>query len=203
MKNKTYKSLTNEEKIYFFEYLKSIKATNVPAYSNMWTDDWQNNPNTLPYVLEKTNRFDDVNGVFYILYDGANIVACGGVYKSQFNNLIGIGGVRTWTDTKYRHSSLLREYLLPLHKSWCVEQGLGVIALTFNEYNKNLIQVFKRRRLGEKNDRINSREPKHVFYNGLHELEFPVTIQYTKQWIIYEKLEEGFKFNWGDIQWKY
>jgi hypothetical protein len=30
-----------------------------------------------------------------------------------------------------------------------------------------------------------------------------VTIQYTKQWIIYEKLEEGFKFNWGDIEWKY
>ena len=200
MENKTYKSLTNEEKIYFFEYLKSIKAANVPAYVNMWDDDWQNNPNTLPYVLEKTNRFDDVNGVFYILYDGNTIVACGGVYKSQFNDLIGIGGVRTWTDTKYRHSSLLREYLLPLHKSWCIAHNMKMIVLSFNEYNKNLIQVFKRRRFGENKERINNRQPHHLFYNGLNELEFPVTIQYTKQWIMYEKLDPTFDFNWESIK---
>lgn len=195
-------SLTDNERQHFFGYLKSIKATNIPAYANMWDDDWNNNVNTLPYVLEKTDRFDNISGVFHILYDGSDIVACGGVYKSQFSSQIGIGGVRTWTDSKYRHRSLLREFLLPLHKAWCIEQQLKIIALTFNEYNKNLIEVFKRRRLGETKERISNREPHHVFYNGLNEVEFPVVIQYTKQWAIYESLDNQYVFDWNSIKWQ-
>jgi hypothetical protein len=73
--------------------------------------------------------------------------------------------------------------------------------LTFNEYNKNLINVFKRRRLGEKNDRCNTREPKHLFYTGLNEVPFAVTIQYTKQYALYEKIDSSFDFDWETIKW--
>lgn len=202
MDNKTYKSLTIKEKEHFFGYLQSIKATNIPAYSNMWDDNWQNNVSTLPYVLENTDRFDDINGKFHILYDGSNIVACGGVYRSQFSESIAIAGVRTWTDSKYRNKSLLREFLLPLHKEWAIENNMKMIVLSFNEYNKNIIQIFKRRRLGENKERINNRQPYHVFYNGLNEVMFPVKIQYTKQWAIYEKLDPMFDFDWNEIKWE-
>jgi hypothetical protein len=200
MNNRTYTSLNKKEKYHFFEYLRSIKATNTQAYANMWDDNWTSNANTLPYVLEQTDRFNDVNGVFHIIYNDSDIVACGGVYKSQFNDLVGIGGVRTWTNDKYRHQSLLREFLLPLHKSWCIENNIKIVALSFNEYNKNLIQVFKRRRLGEHCDRINNRQPHHLFYNGVNEPGFPVVIQYTKQWVIYEKLDPSFDFDWTSIR---
>ena len=200
MYNKTYTSLSKKEKDHFFEYLQSIKATNIQAYSNMWDDNWMTNVNTLPYVLEQTDRFNGINGKFHIIYNDSDIVACGGVYRSQFSNLIGIGGVRAWTNDKYRHQSLLREFLLPLHKTWCIEHNMKMIVLSFNEYNKNLIQVFKRKRLGEGKERINNRQPYHLFYNGLNELEFPVTIQYTKQWVMYEKLDPLFDFDWCSIK---
>ena len=54
-------------------------------------------------------------------------------------------------------------------------------------------------RLGEKRT---ARQPYHLFYNNFNEVEFPVTIQYTKQWIIYEKLDPNFDFNWISIQCK-
>lgn len=200
MYNKTYNSLSKKEKDHFFEYLQSMKATNILAYSNMWDDNWMTKINTLPYILEHTDRFDDVNGKFHIIYNDSDIVACGGVYRSQFSDLVGIGGVRTWTNDKYRHQSLLREFLLPLHKAWCVENNIKTIVLSFNEYNKNLIQVFKRRRFGEHQERINNRKPHHLFYNGVNELEFPVTIQYTKQWIVYEILDPTFNFDWTTIK---
>ena len=72
--------------------------------------------------------------------------------------------------------------------------------ISFNEYNKNLIQVFKRRRFGENKDRINNRQPHHLFYNEMNEPKFPVIIQYTKQWIIYEKLDPSFDFDWTSIK---
>ena len=69
MYNKTYTSLNKNEKDYFFEYLQSIKATNVQSYVNMWHDNWMTEVNTLPYVLENTDRFNDINGKFHIIYN--------------------------------------------------------------------------------------------------------------------------------------
>jgi hypothetical protein len=201
MYNKTYKSLSKKEKEHFFEYLKSIEEKGKSAYANMWNDDWQNNVNTLPYVLEKTDRFNRIKGDYHIIYDGSTIIACGGVYISDFSNRIAIGGVRTWVTKEYRNNSILREYLLPAHKLWCQERNIDILALTFNEYNKNLPQVFKRRRLGEYIERITTREPKHLFYSGLNEVPFALSIQYTKQWLIYERLSD-WNFNWESIKWK-
>jgi hypothetical protein len=82
------------------------------------------------------------------------------------------------------------------------KRNIKLIALTFNEYNKNLIQVFQKRRLGETKERIKTRQPHHLFYNNLTKVEFPVTIQYTKQWVIYETLDSTFNFNWENIAYK-
>jgi hypothetical protein len=199
---KLYSSLSIEEIKNFYDFLTTTQSEGLPAGINMWDNDWESKNETLPFILEKTDRFNSANGEYHIIYDGSTIIACGGVYISNFSNRIAIGGVRTWVDKEYRNNSILREYLLPAHKLWCQERNIDILALTFNEYNKNLPHVFKRRRLGESIERITTREPKHMFYNGLCEVKFPVTIQYTKQWLIYEKLEEGFDFNWKDIEWK-
>jgi hypothetical protein len=196
----SYKDLSIQQKDHFYSFLKSTQKDNKPASVNMWHDDWQNNNRTLPYILEYTDRFKS-NGTFHILYDGTEIIACGGVYISDFSIDVAICGVRTWVSKDSRHNSILREYLLPAHKEWCENQGVSISALTFNDYNKNLIQVFRRRRLGESKERISNREPKHLFYSGLHEVEFPLTIQYTKQWLIYEKLGD-YDFDWKSIEWK-
>jgi hypothetical protein len=199
----TYNSLSavDKEKFYLFCKEASINQTH-PAAKNMWDNNWDNNPSTLPYILEIEQRFSGSNGEFFILFFNNNIVGCSGIYKSQFDKNIGIAGVRTWIADSYRNNSINREYLLPTQKQWAKDNNCKIVALTFNEYNKNIIQIFKRKRLGEIRDRINSREPFHLFYSGLEEVDFPVTIQYTKQWVIYEKLDPTWNYNWSTIKWK-
>lgn len=196
---KSFYKLSIAEKKEFYDFCKiQSTETTMPAAKNMFGAT----NNTLTYILENSNRFKYPNGDFLILYDNSRIVACSGVYKSSFDNVIGIAGVRTFIIDEYRHLSLNREYFLVEQKKWCVDNGLKIVMLTFNDYNKNLINVFKRRRLGEKSDRCNTREPKHLFYNNFNEVQFPLTIQHTKQWVIYETLDTDFSFDWDSIKWK-
>lgn len=198
----TYNQLSDIEKINFYNFLRSTQLESKPANTNMWHDDWDNQNHTLPFILNKTNRFNDTNGVYHIVFDNETIVACGGVYISNFSQDIAFGGVRTWVNKIYRNQSILREYLLPVQKSWCQEKQIKILALTFNDYNKNLIQVFQKRRLGETKDRITTRQPHHLFYGNLTKVDFPVVIQYTKQWVIYETLDSTFNFDWKNIEHK-
>jgi hypothetical protein len=201
MKIIRYSDLTNDTE--FFDFLKTESLeVDQPASINLYTDDWETNVHTLPYILKNTKRFNGINGEFYIVYDRDKIIACGGVYISEFDENIAIAGVRTWVSKNYRHLSLNKDYLLVEHKKWVVDRNMKMIALSFNEYNKNIIQIFKRNRLGEKPGRINSRKPHNMFYNGLHEVNFPVTIQYTQQWVIYEKIDDTFDFDWSSIEWR-
>jgi hypothetical protein len=194
MQIKTYKSIDKQQFLNFCKEQSLLHGKQ--SSSNMWSDD-ANNQHTLPYILANTIRFDGVNGEFFILFDNDKIAACGGVYISDFNRHIALAGVRTWVNQDYRHLSLHRDYLLVEHKKWCIERQVKLIALSFNDYNKNIIEIFKRNRLGEKNNRINNREPKHMFYTGIEEVGFPVMIQYTPQWVIYEKIDKDFKFDWS------
>lgn len=199
MQIKTYHNLQNKDQ--FFDFCKQQSLLQEKkAGVNMWSDDWKNKNNTLPYILENTPRFDGTNGEFFILLKGDEIVACGGVYISNFNNHVALAGVRTWVKKEFRHLSLNKDYLLVEHKKWCIDRNIKLVALTFNDYNKNIIQIFKRNRLGESRLRVNKREPHHLFYTGLEEVEFPVTIQHTFQWIIYEKLDKSFNFDWESIK---
>lgn len=197
----TYKNLDNKDVFFNFCRTQSLEKSQ-PASINMWHDNWITQSHTLPYILENTDRFNGVNGNFFIVWDNNEIVACGGVYVSNFNPMIGIAGVRTWVKKECRHMALNKDYLLVEHKKWCLKRQLKIVALTFNEYNKNIIQIFKRNRLGEKIGRISNRKPENMFYNGLHELPYPVYIQYSKQYVIYEKLDENFEFDWTTIQCK-
>jgi hypothetical protein len=199
MKIVRYSDLSNNTE--FFDFLKTESLeVDQPAYVNLWAKDWETNVHTLPYILTNTQRFDGINGEFYLIYNNGKIVACSGVYISDFSTDIAIAGVRTWVNKNYRHLTLNKDYLLVEHKKWAMGKNMKMVALSFNDYNKNIIQIFKRSRLGERSGRINSREPKNMFYTGLHEVKFPVTIQYTQQWVIYEQLDNSFEFDWESLK---
>lgn len=201
MKIHSFHNLSKSKKKSFFNWLKNLDTSD-PAYVNMWDDDWENKPNTLPYILTNTKKYTDYNGNFHVVYDNNNISACGGIYKASFNNLVALAGTRTWIDKKYRNKLIARDILLPAHKQWSIDNNCKQIALCFNEYNKNLITGWKRIRAGlGKNLRV-PRTPQHMFYDDFTELDFPVTIQHTKQWIIYEKLDKAWAFDWNIIKWK-
>jgi hypothetical protein len=196
---RSYQLLSDEEKQQFFDFLKrEFQSTTDPAYVNMWDDHWENKKNTLPRLLEKTKKFHRNKGEMYIVYYQGNPVGCSGVCLSNISKFIAIGGVRTWITRDHRNKLIAKELLMPLHKEWAVKRNFKIIAFSFNDYNKTLISAFKRARLGENKDRINKREKHHVFYNGFNEVEFPIKLFHTKQWIVYENLDPDFKFDWNN-----
>ena len=199
MKIKSYYSLTPDEKASFFTFLQEAsKELSQPAHANMWSEDWQNTNITLPFLLENTDRFSK-NGDFHIVFDEASIAACGGVYQSVFCHDLVLAGVRTWIAPDYRNQSIARDWLLPHQKQWALSRKYSAIGLTFNDYNKNIISAWKRGKMGK---RLGQRQHHHMFYSGLNEVPFAVTVQYTKQWLIYETIAIDWKFDWANIAWK-
>lgn len=193
---KSFFELTKKQKTKFYADLKSAALSDDPAAENMWADDWETKNYTLPFLLEKRDRFSPPNGDFHVVYDGDKFVACGGIYKSEFSQYVALAGTRTWVEREYRNKLIPREILLPAHKEWAIKNDCRQIALCFNEYNKRLMLAWTRRRMGE--DR-SLREPHHLFYNDLTIVDFPVTIQYTKQWVMYERLQADWDFSWHSI----
>jgi hypothetical protein len=199
----SYNSFNDFQRDKFFKFCQEqSKDISQPAHVNMWSADWEDQPHTLPYILSNTNRYRSSNGDFNVVFENDEIIGCAGVYKSTFSNYISIAGCRLWIDSGYRNFAIPRNVLLPVHKQWSLDNDCKAVAITFNEYNKNLIQTFKRTRLGESSKRISSRESQHLFFTGLLEVDFPVNIQYTKQWVAYEQLDPTFVFDWNTIKWK-
>ena len=197
----TFTELTGAQKESFNEFLERIPYDNLdPAKENMWADDWKSKPHTLPYILNNTDRFIHPNGEFNIMFDGDTNIGCGGVYLSVFDHTFAIAGSRTWVNVAYRHKLVLRDNLLAKQKKWATEHNCGAVGLCFNDYNRNLIKVFKRIRLGENKSRITGRLEQHLFYTGVIEIPYTVTVQYTKQWVAYELLNKDWRFDWESIK---
>jgi hypothetical protein len=176
---------------------RASEYTSDPAHVNMWHNHWEDHPETLPYLIYISKRFANNNGQFFVLRIDNEIEAISGVHVSNFDSNVALGGVRSWVNEPHRAKFLIGRHLLPLQLSWAKDKGLKTIALTFNEYNKRLLNHFRRSGLGIKK----KRNPNSLFYNGVNEAPFPCNVQYTKQWVIYHKIDENYEPNWENIKW--
>lgn len=168
-----------------------------PSHVNMYSSDWENDVASLPYLIYCSNRFKNGNGDMFALLDqDNNICALSGVNISDFDRNVALAGVRTWLNKKLRGEFFIGRYLLPEHLSWAKSQHLKTVALTLNDYNKRLLPYFKRSGIGIRKNRI----PTSMFYNGQFHVDFPVIINYTKQWVIYHKIDEQYEPNWESIR---
>lgn len=203
-KIKEYSKLSSLEKEKFHDTLRSQVELDIKssAMKNMYSHTWRIEPHTLRYLLEIDNVFAKDHGTYYVLLKDDKFVASGGVHFSKWSDSIAMGGIRTWVHTDYRNKFLAADYILPACKKWSTKNKCSIITLTFNEYNKNLIKTWTRIRAGENKTRIRKRKSKHIFYNNLIVVDFPLEINYTKQWLIYEKLNNEFLFNWEEFKWR-
>lgn len=197
---KTYENLSHSEKEIFFDFCRhASREIQSPASKNMWIRNTFVKPWTLGYRLESSTDFNEPNGKFYILYDHDEVIGCSGIRVSDFHPLIFAAGVRTWIKKEYRNQSLNKKYFFPIQKKWAIEKNAKIIFLSFNDYNKNLIEVFKRNRLGEKNNRLHKRDETDLFSNGVNIIKYPLIIFKTKQWICYEKIDDEFDYDWSKL----
>lgn len=178
-----------------FDFLRGAKLNNEPASENMFSDNWESESNTLPYKLFVEKIYD--NGVFNLALDNSKIVACSGCYPSKFDSNVLICGSRTWVNKEYRAKYLSTNYMLPIEKQWAIDNNFKIVALSFNEYNKHIITAMTRNGLGYKRT---IKSEKHMFYDNMNIVPFPVNIQYTKQYVIYEKLTD-YDFDWASIRY--
>lgn len=174
------------------EYCKEQSQENHPAASNMWQENWQSKPETLPFILNSKTRFDN-KGKFFLLFEENKIIGCSGIYISDFSDKIAIAGARTWISRKYRTKQYVKDYLLPIQKDWAISNNVEIVALTFNDYNVSVIRLFT---IGQA---TGSRSKRHLFSDNFNVLDFPVIIQYVPQWVIYENLTE-YRFPWESIK---
>lgn len=181
----------------FFEFCQQASLdTEQPAHVNMWDKDWEGATHTLPYLLEIEKRFAGNQGQFFVILHDNTIVGCSGIYQSDFSQQICLAGIRSWINKDHRGKFLLGRYLFPEQVRWAKQNNYKQIVLTFNEYNKNLKNIFLRNGFGvQKNRKEDS-----LFFTGVHEVDFPVTIKYTKQWVIYQKLDQDWDFDYSQIK---
>jgi hypothetical protein len=188
--------LTHKTEIFNF-CKQAFEEKSQPSHTNMWHDDWENVTSTLPYLIYKGNRFTNNNGDMFILLNNSNkILGISGVNVSDFDANVALGGVRSWLNADLRGKFVIGRNFLPIHLKWAKDHAMKAMALTFNDYNKKLINNFKRSGLGIKKQR----NPDSMFYNGHHYVDFPVSINYTKQWVVYHKIDEEYHPNWESIR---
>lgn len=189
-----------KEKDKILEYCKkSFLEKSQPSHINMWAKNWETQSNTLPYILYLSSRFAGNNGdMFFLVDDNENIIANSGINVSDFDKNVAIGGVRTWLDKSLRGKFVVGRHLLPYQLKWAKNKNLKTIALTFNDYNKKLIPYFKRSGFGIEKKRNSD----SLFYNGQYTVDFPVMINYTKQWVIYHKIDSSYEPLWEKIKVK-
>jgi hypothetical protein len=188
-------------KIEIFDFCKqAFEEKSQPSHINMWNDDWENDTSTLPYLLYKSNRFNNSNGDMFLLFDDDNkILAMSGVNISDFDPNVALGGVRSWVNKSMRGKFVIGGYFLPIQLKWATDRNLKTIALTINDYNKRLIPYLKRSGLGINKQLDN---PNSMFHNGQFYVDFPVIINYTKQWVMYHKIDENYIPDWESIRYK-
>ena len=193
---KTYK-LEDVDKSELFEFAKKASTyKSDPASVNMWHNNWQDRPETFPYLVYLSKRFANDNGQFFVAKLDNEIIAVSGIQISPFDDYVALGGVRSWVNIEHRGKFIIGRHLLPLQKQWAIDKGCKTIALTFNHYNKNLINYFKRSGLGIQK----KRNPQSMFYTGVYEVPFTCDIQFTEQWVIYDKIQD-YNPNWEKIRW--
>ena len=188
--------LTHKDAI--LDYCKqAFTEKDQPGHANMWHDDWENQPSTFPYLLYRSERFKNGNGIMLLLLDeNDNILGTSGANVSDFDKNVVLGGVRTWLNKDLRGQFMMGRLVLPHQLSWATELGFKTLALTFNDYNKRLLPYFARSGLGIEK----KRKPGSLFYNGQYILDFPVNINYTKQWVVYHKIDELYQPDWESIR---
>jgi hypothetical protein len=197
--NMTYTFVENpsEDKDKFLTFCKNAyNQSKRLSGSNMWDPDWENTNSTLPYLMYKTDRFSGSNGIMYGLRTGDELIAVSGIYISSFDKNVAIAGVRSWINEGHRANLVIGKHLLPQQLAWAKAAGIRAVALTFNDYNRPLMTYFTRAGLGV----IKRRTSDMMFYNGVHEVPFPVVIQHTKQWAIYHKIDETYTPDWESIK---
>lgn len=186
---------------YLLNFCESAVADNRDAAVNMDPVDYENKPHTLLYKLYVEKVFD--SGGYGLYIENEQVLGGSGYYASSWHPDLYVYAVRSYTPPnmfkKYSMSDMMYEQM-ELIKN----RGGNCCMITWNEYNIPLMNRF-----------LYVNQPENHKYsfceNGLwyrktgvriqpHQLlEFPVTYNYTKQWVTYIMFDQKFESEFTSI----
>lgn len=179
------------------KFCQEAENYNTPASANMAYTDWEINTTSLLYLLLQEKRFIEPKGCLHVVYERDNIVACSGVYVSDFSSRISIAGVRAFTLHNFRTQYVHGDTIFPQQIRWSKEKGMKLLLLTFNSYNDWLYKFIVRGSQGKATAfGLKFSETYKKFQ--LHDKQ--LMIKNTPQYILKLPLEEGYTHDFSSIE---
>lgn len=189
------KHLTN-----LVKFCSQVETTSPKIATNWKVTEWELEPACLLHVLLIQQRFD--TGGLCLLYEDDSIVAISGFYQSDIHPDIHIFGVRAWVLQEKRRNLLIAENILPLQLNRMIQNEAKIGVITFTDRTKSFATLIER-------SNKNYVEGKPLFFFGdrypqlyrdMRMVPYPVTINFTKQWILVKKLDTHFDFDFESIK---
>ena len=171
-------------------FCKDSSNDDLPGSKNLEVDDWENKSHTLLYNLFISHRFAKENRAGYIIAEQEEkYIAGSGFYPLSVDPNICIAGTRTYTIINRRGDFIHGNFILPKQIELAKSYNYKTIIMTFNEYNLWLKEGIEK--LGKREiSAIGRKVPKAYF--GWTSLEYPINIQYTKQWCLFKHLDQSY-----------
>ena len=179
------------------EFCRSSESDHRPASINMHFADWQNQPNSLMYVLYKEKRFDGVHSGYVAWVEDHKIQCAMGYNQCDIDPGMILSCVRAYTRPGVQRA---RQYGLIQNTITDTQRALGMSGeyIIFNHYNLKL-----RDTLWEVNRPENHRLY-HCDDQGRHwrnseyritpfEKAGPYVIRNTQQWIVYHMYDPEYE----------
>lgn len=151
-------------------------------------------------VMFKEQRFSKENGGLCLLMHESEIVGISGYNRSELNPEIWISGVRTLIHTEHRHNVLISKFIVPFQIQSIKERNGKCVIWLFDAGNeKNIFRVVKN---GKLNVLLQNQLEafKKTAYNNLQVLDYPIVVNHTLQYVIYQYLEDGYTFDWNSLE---
>ena len=168
------------------------------AARNLQTDDWQSRPETLLYCLYIEKRFDSPQGQFYAVLDMNEIVAVGGIYRSEFcPDHIAVAAVRTYTVAHRRNQFWHGEYLIPQQIKWAQAENMSQVIFSINPENEILIKFLTR--ASQKRAGVLGKSYPEI-YRQLQKHPKPILLKNTVQHIFKLNLNTHFEWNYRSLE---
>jgi hypothetical protein len=183
------------------DFCKRAEAEANPASKNMSIDDWENRPETLMYLLYKEGRFWNGKGVCNFLYYNSDCIGFSGAYISDFSKSVVIGGVRSYLLDGHKNKYLWAEYCLPSQMRFAYRACAGYFLLTFNEYNKNIANIFLRAGKG-KGSGLGTKRHVHPgqFSSDIKLWPKRLIIKNTPQWALVKQIDFMHNYDFSQIE---
>jgi len=160
-------------------FVQGIVAENPksPAIHNMGLDSSAG----FLWNVEHKSRWTEGKGeITFLMSDAGDIVGLSCVETSK-QELLSIGGIRTWVLKPYRGKNVISNMLLESNLEWTKNNNMAGMLLTFNDYNRWIYEGIRRKTAGKA---AGVASVWSDWWNDCIVIPRPLKVRFVNQWCV-------------------